>query len=344
MQCQINSIGIKRLAVYLLLLLTTAALPACQGTRVVVDFVPASDELDETVVLEDEAASSFGGSKIALIDINGVIADARRSEWFADGENPVSLFTESLKKAKDDSSVRAIIVRINSPGGTVTASDIMHRELQHFKEKSGKPVVVLMSDVAASGGYYVACAGDEIFAHPTTVTGSIGVIMQTVSFYEGMMRLGIHAEAFTSGENKDAGSPFGPMSDEHREILQGLVDSFYDNFLTIVKENRPAMSDDDIDAIHDGRVVTGRRAVELHLVDGLGGLRDAFDAAKQNAEIETARLVKYHRPMDYVGSAYAQSPTTPNIPPQINLMQLNLAQTGGGNQPNFYYLWDPTAW
>jgi len=344
MQCPINSIGIKRFAVYLLLLLTTAALPACQGTRVVIDFVPASDEFDETVVLEDESASSFGESKIALIDINGLIADAERSEWFSDGENPVSLFSESLKKAKDDSSVRAIIVRINSPGGTVTASDVMYRELQDFKARSGKPVVILMSDLAASGGYYVACAGDEILAHPTTVTGSIGVIMQTISFYEGMTRLGIHPEAITSGENKDAGSPLGPMTDEHRQILQGLVDSFYDNFLTVVKENRPAMSDADIDAIRDGRVVTGTRAVELHLVDGLGDLRDAFQAAKQRAELNTAHLVKYHRPMDYVGSAYAQTPSSPNIAPQINLMQLNFPQNGATSQPNFYYLWDPTAW
>jgi protease-4 len=343
MRRQIKPIEMKHLALYCILL-AVCVLPACQGTRVVIDFVPASDELTETVVLEDESASSFHGSKIALIDINGVIVDARRSQWFADGENPVSLFAESLKKAKDESSVRAVIVRINSPGGTVTASDVMYRELQDFKKRSGKPVVILMSDVAASGGYYVACAGDEILAHPTTVTGSIGVIMQTISFYEGMTRLGIHPEAITSGENKDVGSPLGPMSDEHRRILQGLVDSFYGNFLAVVKENRPAMSEDDIDAIRDGRVVAGQRAVELHLVDGLGGLRDAFQAAKQRAELDSARLVKYHRPMDYVGSAYAKTQATPGAPPQINLMQLNMSPGATTNQPNFYYLWDPSAW
>ena len=212
-----------------------SCLSGCGGVRLIIDVVPAVDGLTETVVLEDPGAGS--SAKIALIQITGMIADADRPGLITKGENPVSRLVESLRKAAKDSKIKAIVLRINSPGGTVTASDIVYREIQHFKRTTKKPVVVLMSDVAASGGYYIACAGDEIIAHPTTITGSIGVIIQTFNFSEGMRRIGIKADAITSGPNKAAGSPFEPMPPEHRALLQGLVDEFYDNFVAIVTES-----------------------------------------------------------------------------------------------------------
>jgi protease IV len=318
------------------------ALSGCGGVRFVVDAVPATDQLTETVVMEDGKGLKLGESKIAMIDVSGLIIDANKPGLLAPGENPVARFSESLKRAHDDSGVKAVIIHINSPGGTVTASDVMYREVLHFKESSRKPVVISMGDVAASGGYYLACAGDEIIAHPTTVTGSIGVIIQTVNFSEGMGRIGIKAESITSGPNKRMGSPFEPMPQEHRELLQGLVDEFYGNFKSIVTTNRKTISPNDLPWLTDGRVVTGRRAVEAGLVDGVGDLRDAFEAAKARANLKSAKLVKYHRPLEYVGSPYAHAPLSGGS--QVNLMQLNLDLSAVREQPGFYYLWDPAVW
>ncbi len=316
-----------------------SSLSGCGGVRFIIDAVPAVDDLTETVVLEDPRAGS--SAKIALVQITGMIADADRPGLLTKGENPVSRLVESLRKAAKDSKIKAIVLRINSPGGTVTASDVVYREIQHFKRTTKKPVVVLMSDLAASGGYYIACAGDEIIAHPTTVTGSIGVIIQTFNFSEGMRRIGIKADAITSGPNKAAGSPFEPMPAEHRALLQGLVDEFYDNFVAIVTDSRPNLSIADLAWITDGRVVTGRRAAEVGLIDSTGDLRDAFEAAKRRAGLTAAKLVKYHRPLEYVGSAYSQPPITN---PQVNMLQINLDAGPLLDQSGFYYLWDPAAW
>ena len=325
----------------LLWVLVVVVSSGCARWRFVVEAVPADDELTETEVMRDPGAGT-NSAKIAMIDVKGMIVNAQRGRILGRIENPVARYTEALGTAERDAKVKAVIIRVNSPGGTVTASDIMYREVQQFKKRSSKPVVILMGEVAASGGYYLSCAGDEIIAYPTTVTGSIGVIIQTFNFSEGMAKIGIRADAITSGPNKAVGSPFEPMSREHRALLQGIVDEFYGNFVDVVVENRPTVSPADLEQITDGRVVTGRRAVEVGIADRLGDLRTAFDASKRRANLTRARLVKYHRPLEYVGSPYATAPA-PSAGNQVNLVQLNLpdwpyASTG------FYYLWDPTAW
>jgi protease-4 len=325
----------------LLSVLVVVVSSGCTRWRFVVEAVPSDDKLTETEVLRDPGAGT-SAAKIALIDVKGMIVNAERGRILGRIENPVARFTESLRIAEEDSKVKAVIIRINSPGGTVTASDIMYREVLDFKERSSKPVIVLMDEVAASGGYYLSCAGDEIIAYPSTVTGSIGVIIQTFNFSGGMAKIGIKADAITSGPNKAVGSPFEPMSREHRALLQGIVDEFYANFVDIVVENRPTLSPDDLAQITDGRVVTGARAVEVGIVDRLGDLRTAFAASKRHANISRARLVKYHRPLEYVGSPYAAAPAAP-AGSQVNLIQLNMP-TWPYENTGFYYLWDPTAW
>jgi len=325
----------------LLSVLVVVVSSGCTRWRFVVEAVPADDKLTETVVLRDPGAGT-SSAKIALIDVKGMIVNAQRGRIMGRIENPVARFTESLRRAEEDSKVKAVIIRVNSPGGTVTASDIMYREVLDFKKRSSKPVVILMDEVAASGGYYLSCAGDEIIAYPTTVTGSIGVIIQTFNFSGGMAKIGIKADAITSGPNKAVGSPFEPMSREHRALLQEIVDEFYGNFVDVVVENRPMVSTDDLERITDGRVMTGARAVEVGLVDRLGDLRTAFAASKRRANLARARLVKYHRPLEYVGSPYATAPAVP-AGSQVNLIQLNLPSWPYQNT-GFYYLWDPTAW
>ena len=325
-----------------LALLALAVGAGCSNMRFVIDAVPAEDDLTETVLWADPGASS--GNKIAQIDVSGLIVDAEAPGLLVPGENPVARFVESLQLAANDAAVKAVIIRINSPGGTVTASDVMHREVQRFKQQTGKPVVIAMADVAASGGYYLACAGDEIIAMPTTVTGSIGVIMQTFNFSDGMKKIGVRADAITSGPNKAVGSPFEPMPAEHRELLQSLVSEFYAKFRTVVTASRSTLSPGDLDWVTDGRVVSGARAAEVGLVDRVGDLHDAFASARKRAGLTAARLVKYHRPLEHVGSAYASSNVPTAAGMQVNLLQLNLSAGAAATPTNFYYLWDPSVW
>jgi len=147
--------------------------------------------------------------------------------------------------------VKAVVLRVNSPGGTVTASDIIYRELMLFRERTKVPVVAVMMDVAASGGYYLAMATDAILVHPSTVTGSIGVIMLTVNAKGLLEKVGVEANAITSGPRKDMGSPFRTMTSEEKAIFQGVIDSFYQRFLTVVQEGRPELSADQIKKLAD---------------------------------------------------------------------------------------------
>ncbi|MHC5003996.1 MAG: signal peptide peptidase SppA, partial [Planctomycetota bacterium] len=309
-----------------------------------VDVMPVDNGLTETVVMADEGTGwGTSAAKVAMIDVTGLMADAETSGLLADNENPVALLSESLERARVDSSVSAVILRINSPGGTVTASDVMYRDVVRFRDETGKPVVVLMGEVAASGGYYLACAGDRVIAHPTSITGSIGVIIQTINVAEGMKRIGVRAESITSGPNKRMGSPLEPMPEEHRELLQGIVDEFYAGFRAVVVEARSGLSPGDLDWVTDGRVVTGNRAAEVGLVDATGDLHDAFASAKELASLPRARLVKYHRATQRVGSPYARTPAPPAAA-QLNVLQLNLDGGPLREGTGFYYLWDPSVW
>ncbi|MDX8407968.1 MAG: S49 family peptidase, partial [Mariprofundaceae bacterium] len=158
----------------------------------------SSRALTETVIYRE---APFASEKIAVIDISGLLLNAHAPQFIGQGEHSVSLLTEQLDKARRDSRVKGVVLRINSPGGTVTASEIMHDEITRFREETGKPVVASLQDVAASGGYYVACACDEILAQRSTVTGSIGVIMQLFDFTGTMAKFGVTSNAITSGPN-----------------------------------------------------------------------------------------------------------------------------------------------
>ncbi len=318
-----------------------ASLAACGPLTFTIGSAPA-DRLTHTVVIPAERMMP---DRVALIDVSGMIINASPRGLLYQGENPVSLLHEQLQEARCDSRVKSVVLRINSPGGTVTASDAMYRQIKRFREETGKPVVALMMDVAASGGYYVACASDEIVAYPTTITGSIGVILQTISVKPALDRIGIHAEALTTGPNKDAASPLSTLTDEHRAVLTAMVDDFFQRFVATVRENRPNIPQDQFATVTDGRVVSGERAVELGLVDRLGDLESAFARAKELAGVRDAELIRYHRQNTYVGSPYAATPTpgADQVPVQVNLLQVNLpdAYHLPGASVGFLYLWQP---
>lgn len=274
---------------------------------------------------------------VALIDLVGTIGPVGLGVGQSIDTDDTALM---LRTAAADASIRALVLRISSPGGGVAASETLYNLVRDFKETSGKPVVISMGTVAASGGYYIAMAGDTIYAQPSTVTGSVGVIIQGLNAHDGLARIGITNQTVTSGPNKDLGSPFAPINAEHQAIFQAMVDDFYDQFRTLVTQTRPDISDPDTTL--DGRVFTGRQALEAGLVDHLGGIPEAFEAAKVLAGVDRAKLVKLYRSGSAPATPYASVATTqatqPAASPGWPLPAIQRQPT-----PGVYYLWLPPA-
>lgn len=290
--------------------------------------------VEETVIVDAQHWTCR--NKVAIIDVNGLILNARSSGLFGSCENPMSLFRERLDAAADDRHVKAVVLRINSPGGAVTASDIMYREVLNFRRDTGKPVVACMMDVAASGAFYIAMGCDKVYAHPTTVTGSIGVIMSLYNASGLFAKIGVTSEPIKSGPNKDIGNPGRPMTDEERAILQGMVNSFYDQFVQVVAHGRH-LPEEQVRTLADGRVYTGLDAKKAGLVDEVGYLEDALRDAMSMAGIKDAAIIAYDRGDGYRGSIYAGMP---KIPSEISV-KLDLPGFNNPGGAAFLYLWEP---
>ncbi len=318
------------------LLTSLLAAAGCGPTAYKITPIPAQEDLQETVVFSE---GGLFPTKIAQIEVDGLIINSRKFSLFGEGENPVSLFAEKLDKAADDPSVKAVVLRINSPGGGVTASDMMYSEVLAFKKRTQRPVVAVLMDVAASGGYYLACSADEIVAQPTTVTGSIGVIMQTVSFAGTMSKLGISADAITSGKMKDAGSPLRTMRPEEREVFQKLVSQFYDRFVAVVAAGRSKkLTEAKVRELADGRVYSAEQALEMGFIDAIGSPKEALAAVKERIGAKRICVVAYQRPTDYKPNIYANAPAPT---PQVNLVNIQVPEAWSNPAPQFMYLWAP---
>jgi len=291
-------------------------------------------ELKEAVV--DQTDGWWAPWKVAVVAVDGVIADQDTSGLLGSSENTVARFREELRLAEDDLLVKAVIVRVNSPGGGVTASDIMYRELTAFRERSEKPVVVCITDIGASGGYYLALGADHIVAHPTAVTGSIGVMMQLMNV-EGLFgKIGLKGETIKSGAKKDIGSPLRPMTAEERALFQRMVDALHTRFVNLVAERRSGLDEAAARKLADGRVYLADEALKAGLIDQVGYMADAHAKAKALAGIERARQVAYHRPLGYKATAYSLA-----APRTLNLLNVDLGRLAPGRRPVFLYLWAP---
>ncbi|MFQ5586656.1 MAG: signal peptide peptidase SppA [Thermodesulfobacteriota bacterium] len=291
--------------------------------------------------LVEKTVGGKGRDKVLLIDISGMISGKKRTTAMGLGERPslVEQVKEELEKAEKDRAVRAVVLRINSHGGTVTASDIIHHEIKEYKERTKVVVVAEMLDVAASGGYYIATAADRIVAHPTTVTGSIGVVAFKLNAQGLMEKVGLEDETIKSGDKKDIGSPLRAVTPEERDILQGVIDSMYERFLDVVVEGREEIEREKLREIADGRIYTARQALDLKLIDEIGYLDDAIDAAKREAGIEEARVVTYGRPSDYKGSIYSLSDL--QLPSMANLIGVDGETLLERFNMRFMYRWMP---
>jgi protease IV len=211
-----------------------------------------------------------GGQRVAIVEIEGVIVDANDA-------------LRELKDHLEDPSVRAVVVRINSPGGVVGPTQEVYAAIQRL-QKAKKPVVASLGAVAASGGYYIAAAADQIYANPGTLTGSIGVIMQLANVEGLFKKIGVEYVVVKAGRFKDAGNPGRPMSPEERRIMQALLDDVHAQFIDAVVEGRH-LERAEVVRFSDGRIFSGQQAKELRMVDQLGGLEDAIEAAAKLAEL-----------------------------------------------------------
>jgi protease-4 len=279
------------------------------------------------------------GPKALLVDIDGLISDVELHGplGVVRREASVTRLREQLDKADDKGDVKALLVRINSPGGTVTASDILYDELLRFKRERRIPVIAQLMGLATSGGYYVAMAADEIVAHPTTVTGSIGVIFMGVNLAGLMEKLGIEDQTLTTGPYKDAGSMFRTMRPEERTQLLSVLDDLFARFKQVVRSGRGALSAEQVDTLADGRIFSAEQARSAGLVDDIGGLEETVERAEQSAGISTSRVVTYHRPREWRENLYTRAPTAPTV--ELDL----IPDWPGVRRPAFLYLWSPGA-
>ena len=317
----------------LAVLLLAPALAGCGAPSFLVTPVSSSTKL-----LEEQVQPGKGGAKVVIVEIEGMLMNARTGGLLQASENTVSLFAQEMDRAAKDKNVKAVVLRVNSPGGTVTASDLMYEIVNDFRAKSGKPVVASTQEIAASGGYYVACGADQIVAHPTSVIGSIGVIFSTFQFDGLMDKAGVRAETVKSGPLKDMGSPFKALSADEREVMQAMVDDYYARFVDIVRTRRQVTEPDTLKLVTDGRVFTGARAVQLGLADRAGRLDDALDLARELGNAPGARAVIYKRPYGYGGSIYADGAVPPA---RADVMRLELPGARNMLPGGFYYLWRP---
>ncbi len=200
----------------------------------------------------------------------------------------------ALEQARDDDEIRAVVLEIDSPGGEVTASDVIYNAV--VKTRARKPVIVYMDSVAASGGYYVACGGKYLMANDTTITGSIGVIIQTLNYEQLFNKIGLASVVFKSGKFKDMLNGARPMSPEERDYVQNFVMKIYDKFLGIVAKERNIPADVLRTTIADGRILSGKDALDNKLIDGLGQIEDAFEKARQLGGASQATIVRYGPP------------------------------------------------
>jgi len=295
------------------------------------------DFLGKERIEEVELVKSKAKEKILLVDIDGIISSMVSPGLFERERDILSRIYYRLEKASEDKTVKGVILRLDTPGGEVTASDILYNEVLRFKEKTGLPVVGLMMGVAASGGYYIASACDHVIAHPSTITGSIGVISIFPNLEELFTKIGIKVNVIKSGKMKDSGSAFRDLTEEEEEVFQGIIDELYKNFLDVVYEKRKnALSFEKLKEIADGRVYTARQAYDLKLIDEIGYFDSALQKALSLGHLKEAKVVAYTYYPKSKTNIYATS-----LKKFSFLEGKNFEDVLQSLKSGFYYLWLP---
>jgi len=260
-------------------------------------------------------------TKIAVIKLEGII----------DGEQAKDLYRQ-MKVARKDERVKGLIIRVNSPGGTISASDQIYNEILKYRQEEEKPVVAFMQGVAASGGYYTSVACEKIIAEPTAITGSVGVIAGHFVLQELLEnKLGIQPVVFKSGEKKDWPSLFEAVTDEQRQYIEEkLIGPAYNRFVQVVADGRGELTLTDVERLADGSIYSVHEALDEKLIDEIGYLDEAIELVKSLAGVEEAQVVEYEKPFSLAGFLGAR---TSNIP------RINKSTLYELSSPQVLYLW-----
>lgn len=319
----------NRLVFIILACLTILFLAGCFSAPRITLIKEAGDPLYESVI------EGTGEEKILILPVFGIISSKSEKGLLSSRASLVQEILAQLKKAAADPKVKAVILKVDSPGGTVTASDILYHEIKAFRETTGKPVVVSFLNIGASGAYYLALPADKIFAHPTSVVGSVGVIFIRPKIYELMDKIGISVEVSTSGEKKDLGSPFKKVSEKELEFSKDLTERLAARFISLVDKHRKPDTAA-LTEIKTAGVYLPEKAKELGLIDGIGYMSDVVaEAKKLSGTGGEVKLITYRR------SPYADDTLYNSIGAQTPVQKLpGLKNILPGLSPDagFYYL------
>jgi protease-4 len=312
-------------------LIITAVVMATVGCS-----LPNINLFPEAGPLKEVTLEGTGDEKILVLSIQGTISDRPKEKLLRTQPSMVQEVISQLKRAEQDPLIKAVLMKVNSPGGTVTASDILYHEIRSYKERSGIKLVVAMMNLAASGGYYLSLPADWIMAHPTTITGSIGVIFSRPGVSGFMEKLGLALHVSKSGELKDMGSPFRAPTEADEAIFQALTDQMAQRFINLVLEHR-TLSADQKQRISSARVFLANEAQQVGLIDQIGYLTDAVEKAKSLAGLSPdAKVVTYRRYKTEDDNIYN---------PAVRQLEANginskaLGVLSAVQEAGFYYIW-----
>jgi protease IV len=321
---------------FIVVLMATALLTSgCGGLKINIG-------TDSRERLKEYTLQGRERGKVLVIPVRGFLSDVPSRGFLSERASTVQQIVSQLRLAEKDEQIKAVLLEINSPGGSTTASDILYHEIMEFKERTKVKIVASLMDVAASGGYYIALPADRIVAHPTTITGSVGVIFVTPKVTGLMEKLGLAVEVNKSGSQKDIGSPFRPSTPEEQNIFQELTDKMGRRFLDLVAKHR-GMDQKMLTPISTARIYLADEALQLKLVDSIGYLSDAITQAKELAGLsKEARVVVYRRGEHSNDNLYNMSSSLYNGD-SVSLVGVNLPEIIPTLSPGFYYLWAPGA-
>ncbi len=323
----------NRIGFIVLILTSIIIMGGCAAPQVKL-FSDASDPLKESILQGTEKG------KVLVVSLRGVISTRPKEGTFRTMPSMVQEIVSQLRMAEKDKEIKCLLLKVDSPGGTATASDILYNEILAFKERTKAKIVVSMMDIAASGGYYVSLPADVIFAHPTTITGSIGVIFMRPNVTGFIDKIGLTMDVNKSGKNKDMGSPFRRPTEEETQILQDLTDGLADRFLKLVVKHR-GLEETSLSMISTARVYLPAEAKALGLIDRIGYLDEAVaEAIKISGLPEKAKVVAYRRTVFPNDNLYNPLTTSSNVQAKP-LFDLGIRNAATHLAPGFYYAWTP---
>jgi protease-4 len=323
----------KRRSVLFGIVIFICALSGCVSPRV--GFM-----VGETVPLKEYTLQGTSKEKVLLIPVKGFISDEREEGFLRSEPSMVQEIVSQLRKAENDRRVKAVVLKVDSPGGTVTASDVLYHEILSFKERTGAAIVVSMMNVAASGGYYISLPSDYIVAHPTTITGSVGVVFVQPKFTGLMEKIGVDVDVSKSGEKKDMGSPFRDASEEEKKIMQNLTDSLGKRFVDLVSEHRD-VTVAQLEDIASARIYLADEALKFGLIDEIGYIEDALQETKKRAKLPPSAKVVVYRRVKYPDDNIYNTATSNLMGREFSVVNIDLPGSPAHLQPGFYYLWLP---